>query len=45
MIGKNVPEGEDAMQIDMAMLVFPVLMVLAALVPVALGLRDYYRSR
>lgn len=33
------------MQIDFAMLVFPVLMVVAALVPVAIGLRDYYRTR
>jgi hypothetical protein len=33
------------MQIDMALLVWPVLMVLSALVPVVLGLRNYYRSR
>lgn len=33
------------MQIEMALLVWPVLMVLSALVPVVLGLRNYYRSR
>jgi hypothetical protein len=33
------------MEIDMALLVWPVLMVLSALVPVVLGLRNYYRSR
>jgi hypothetical protein len=33
------------MAIDAAVLVWPALMVLSALVPVLLGLRDYRRSR
>lgn len=33
------------MQFEMALLVWPLLLILAALIPVAIGLRDYYRSR
>jgi hypothetical protein len=33
------------MQLDIALLVWPLLMVLSALIPVLLGLRNYYRSR
>ncbi len=33
------------MQIEMAVLVWPLVMILSALVPVLVGLRNYYRSR
>lgn len=33
------------MTIDVAVVIWPVLMVLSALIPVLLGLRDYRRSR
>lgn len=33
------------MSIDAAMVVWPLLMILSALVPVLLGIRDYRRSR
>lgn len=33
------------MSTDAAIIVWPVLMILSALIPVLLGLRDYRRSR